>query len=127
MNSQQQLQHLYWRAGFGPRPEDIAAHPSPAKALRQLLREAGSYTPIEGPAFHYADPLGAVMAVPPAALATAAPLAPDTLPLLSPRTAALPPGRPVGSAPPPPCCAAATSHPSSASCKMRASAMPSRP
>ncbi|MFD1871231.1 DUF1800 domain-containing protein [Hymenobacter bucti] len=93
MNSQQQLQHLYWRAGFGPRPADIAAGLSPAKALRQLVREAEPCVPIEGPALHYADPLGAVMAVPPAAPApAAAPLA-DAPALLSPRTAALPAGR----------------------------------
>jgi uncharacterized protein (DUF1800 family) len=92
MNSQQ-LQHLYWRAGFGPRPEDIAAGLSPAKALRQLLRDAAPCTPIENPAFHYADPLGAVMAVQPAAPATAASPMAGELPLLSPRTAALPTGR----------------------------------
>ena len=75
MNSQQQLQHLYWRAGFGPRPEDIAAGLSPAKALHQLLREAEKFEVIESPAFHYADPLGAVMAVQPAAPTMAAPAA----------------------------------------------------
>jgi len=95
MNSQQQLQHLYWRAGFGPRPEDIAAGLSPAKALRQLLHDAEPCTPIEGPAMHYADPLGAVMAVlPTPASGAALPPAPDALPQLNPRTAALPPGRP---------------------------------
>jgi uncharacterized protein (DUF1800 family) len=95
MNSQQ-LQHLYWRAGFGPRPEDIAAGLSPAKALRQLLRDAEHYTPIEGPALHYADPLGAVMAVLPApAAGPAVPSVPEALPLLRPRTAALPTGRPI--------------------------------
>jgi len=67
MTSQQQLQHLYWRAGFGPRPEDIAAGLSPNKALRQLLRDAEKCEPIDSPVFHYADPLGAVMAVQPAA------------------------------------------------------------
>jgi uncharacterized protein (DUF1800 family) len=92
MNSQQ-LQHLYWRAGFGPRPEDIAAGLSPAKALRQLLRDAEKCTPIESPAFHYADPLGAVMAVQPAAPAPTVPPVASELPLLSPRTAALPTGR----------------------------------
>ncbi|RZK46802.1 MAG: hypothetical protein EOO59_18725 [Hymenobacter sp.] len=75
MTSQQQLQHLYWRAGFGPRPADIAAGLSPAKALRQLLRDAEKCVPIESPAFHYADPLGAVMAVP---LTMAAPAATGT-------------------------------------------------
>jgi hypothetical protein len=65
MNTQQ-LQHLYWRAGFGPRPQDVAAGLSPAKALRQLLHEARAYAPIASTtlaAFH--DPQGAVLAVPP--------------------------------------------------------------
>jgi uncharacterized protein (DUF1800 family) len=87
--SLQQLQHLYWRAGFGPRPEDIAAELSPAKALRQLLRDAEPCTPIESPTFHYADPLGAVMAVPPATRLVA-----SGSPLLNPRTAELPTARP---------------------------------
>jgi uncharacterized protein (DUF1800 family) len=99
MTSQQQLQHLYWRAGFGPRPEDIAASLSPAKVLRQLLREASTCAPIESPAFHYADPLGAVMAVQPAApapnLATMRPTPPDELSLLAPRSA-LAPARKLG-------------------------------
>ena len=60
MNAQQ-LQHLYWRAGFGPRPQDVAANPSPAKALRQLLRDAQAYAPIAP--VRYDDPQGAVMAV----------------------------------------------------------------
>ncbi|RZK57220.1 MAG: hypothetical protein EOO59_09245, partial [Hymenobacter sp.] len=91
MNAQQQLQHLYWRAGFGPRPADLAAGLSPAKALRQLLREAEKFEPIDKPAFHYADPLGAVMAVPPApaALAPAAPTTTDALAPLQPRSSAL--------------------------------------
>ena len=90
MNAQQ-LQHLYWRAGFGPRPEDIAAGLSPAKALRQLLREAEQFEPLESPAFHYADPLGAVMAVP-AAPAVVAPAAKDPAALtpLQPRSALVP-------------------------------------
>jgi uncharacterized protein (DUF1800 family) len=102
MTSQQQLQHLFWRAGFGPRPEDIAAGLSPAKALRQLLRDAEKVEPIESPAFHYADPLGAVMAVPPAAPAPnlaamrpAAPANPDELSPLAPRPA-LAPARKLG-------------------------------
>jgi len=57
----QKLQHLYWRAGFGPRPQDVAAGLSPAKALRQLLREAQDCAPIAP--FVYADPQGEVMAV----------------------------------------------------------------
>ncbi|MGI4865896.1 MAG: DUF1800 domain-containing protein [Janthinobacterium lividum] len=87
MTSQQQLQHLYWRAGFGPRPEDIAAGLSPAKALRQLLRDAEKFAPIESPAFHYADPLGTVMAVQPTAPAT--PVA-DALSPMQPRSALVP-------------------------------------
>jgi uncharacterized protein (DUF1800 family) len=65
MNTQQ-LQHLYWRAGFGPRPQDVAAGLSPAKALRQLLHEARPYEPIPSATLTgFQDPLGAVMAVPP--------------------------------------------------------------
>ena len=37
MNTQQ-LQHLYWRAGFGPRPEDIAQGLSPAKAIAEVKK-----------------------------------------------------------------------------------------
>lgn len=67
MNAQQ-LQHLYWRAGFGPRPQDVAASLSPGKALRQLLHEARAYAPISSSALAaFRDPLGAVMAVPPGA------------------------------------------------------------
>ncbi|RYY11496.1 MAG: DUF1800 domain-containing protein, partial [Cytophagaceae bacterium] len=93
MTSQQQLQHLYWRAGFGPRPEDIAAGLSPAKALRQLLREAEKCVPIESPAFHYADPLGAVMAVPPTVAAPPAAKASDELSPMQPRAALVPAGK----------------------------------
>ncbi|GAB3635607.1 hypothetical protein GCM10027422_11970 [Hymenobacter arcticus] len=67
MNAQQ-LQHLYWRAGFGPRPQDVAAGGSPSKALRQLLHEARAYAPIPSSSLAaFSDPLGAVMAVPPGA------------------------------------------------------------
>ena len=64
MNSNQQLQHLYWRAGFGPRPQDVAAGLSPRKALRQLLRDSATYEPLVGAALSYTDPQGAVMAEP---------------------------------------------------------------
>jgi|GEM_PF-4161770 len=65
MNSQQQLQHLYWRAGFGPRPQEVAAGLSPRQALRQLLHEARAYEPIPSAALAaFQDPLGAVQAVP---------------------------------------------------------------
>ena len=72
MNSQQQLQHLYWRAGFGPRPQDVAAGLSPRKALRQLLHDAQAYAPIvltlpTDDAMMTAAPAGAMLAVPPAA------------------------------------------------------------
>ncbi|MDO7884491.1 DUF1800 domain-containing protein [Hymenobacter cheonanensis] len=71
MNTQQ-LQHLYWRAGFGPRPQEVAAGLSPAKALRQLLHEARAYEPIPSATLAgFQDPLGAVMAVPPGAPAPA--------------------------------------------------------
>ena len=49
MNSNQQLQHLYWRAGFGPRPQDVAAGRSPRQALRQLLHDSEKYEPLVGP------------------------------------------------------------------------------
>jgi uncharacterized protein (DUF1800 family) len=67
MNAQQ-LQHLYWRAGFGPRPQDVAAGLSPAKALRQLLRDSRAYEPIGSATLAaFSDPQGAVIAVPPGA------------------------------------------------------------
>ncbi|UOQ72599.1 DUF1800 domain-containing protein [Hymenobacter cellulosilyticus] len=55
MTNQQQLQHLYWRAGFGPRPEDVAANLSPRKALRQLLRDAQPYQPLASPGIQAAE------------------------------------------------------------------------
>lgn len=65
MNTQQ-LQHLYWRAGFGPRPQEVAAGLSPAKALRQLLHEARTYEPISSTTLAgFQDPQGAVLAVAP--------------------------------------------------------------
>jgi uncharacterized protein (DUF1800 family) len=58
-----QLQHLYWRAGFGPRPQDVAAGLTPAKALRQLLHEARAYEPIASTTLAaFSDPQGAVVA-----------------------------------------------------------------
>ena len=64
MNSSRQLQHLYWRAGFGPRPQDVAAGLSPRKALRQLLHDSEKYAPLVGPGLSYADPQGMVMTTP---------------------------------------------------------------
>ena len=64
MNSSQQLQHLYWRAGFGPRPQDVAAGLSPRKALRQLLHDSEKYEPLVGPGLSYTDPQGVVMTDP---------------------------------------------------------------
>ncbi len=64
MNSTLQLQHLYWRAGFGPRPQDVAAGLSPRKALRQLLRDSEKFEPLTGPELNYADPQGLVMTDP---------------------------------------------------------------
>jgi len=105
----QQLQHLYWRAGFGPRPQDVAAGLSPAKALRQLLREAHAYEPLPSTVLAaFRDPLGTVMAVPPGAStrpvagAAAAPPAPassaqpgtDNPALTTPSLAAVAPLRP---------------------------------
>ena len=65
MNSNQQLQHLYWRAGFGPRPQDVAASPSPRKALRQLFHYSAAYEPLVALGLNYPNPQGAVMAEPP--------------------------------------------------------------
>ena len=64
MNSNPQLQHLYWRAGFGPRPQDVAADLSPRRALRQLLHDSATYEPLAGSALTYTDPLGMVMTDP---------------------------------------------------------------
>ncbi len=80
MSTQQQLQHLYWRAGFGPRPQDVsngAAGLSPARAWQQLWRDAQAYAPLTLPA----------AAVPPGELmATMAPPA-TTAPLVAPAPA----------------------------------------
>ena len=64
MNSLQQLQHLYWRAGFGPRPQDVAAGLSPRKALRQLLHDSEKYEPLVGPGLSYTEPQGMVLSAP---------------------------------------------------------------
>lgn len=96
----QQLQHLYWRAGFGPRPQDVAAGLSPAKALRQLLREAHAYEPIPSTVlagFH--DPLGLVMAVPPGA-PPASPAGPAAAPPASASSAQPGTDNPASMAPP---------------------------
>ena len=54
---QQQLQHLYWRAGFGPTPAQLAAGLSPQRALRQLLQDSRRFEPLDSPAMRYAEPL----------------------------------------------------------------------
>ena len=64
MNSTKQLQHLYWRAGFGPRPQDVAAGLSPRQALRHLLHNSEKYEPLVGPDLSYTDPQGLVMTDP---------------------------------------------------------------
>ena len=64
MSSAQLLQHLYWRAGFGPRPQDVAAGLSPRRALRQLLRDSEKYELLAGPGLNFAEPQGAVMTDP---------------------------------------------------------------
>ncbi|MGI4871636.1 MAG: DUF1800 domain-containing protein [Janthinobacterium lividum] len=92
MNAQQQLQHLYWRAGFGPRPQDVAAGLSPAKALRQLLRDAAHYQPITAPISADTDPQGAVMAVPAMGAAGPAAAAPASAVSAQPGTARPAPG-----------------------------------
>ncbi|SHM20850.1 DUF1800 domain-containing protein [Hymenobacter psychrotolerans] len=65
--TQQQLQHLYWRAGFGPRPEDLAAGLSPRKALRQLLRDSEKVELLDSPQMRYIEPLTQFRPVAPAA------------------------------------------------------------
>ncbi|WP_254245308.1 hypothetical protein [Hymenobacter sp. BRD67] len=93
MNAQQ-LQHLYWRAGFGPRPQDVAAGLSTGKALRQLLHEARAYEPITSAALSYNDPQGAVMAVPAApATPAAGPAAASPAPASSAQPGTLNPAR----------------------------------
>jgi uncharacterized protein (DUF1800 family) len=64
MTTQQQVQHLLWRAGFGPRPHDVAPNPAPRKVLRQLLRDSEAYQPLDGPLMRYREE--AVMAAAPA-------------------------------------------------------------
>ena len=71
MTNAQQLQHLYWRAGFGPRPQDVTAGLSPRKALRQLLHDSASFAPLDGPGLHYQEPPGEEMAT--SAIAPATP------------------------------------------------------
>ncbi|RSK37146.1 DUF1800 domain-containing protein [Hymenobacter metallilatus] len=55
--TQQQLQHLYWRAGFGPRPEDVAAGLTPRKALRQLLQASEKVELLDSPEMRHTEPL----------------------------------------------------------------------
>ncbi|UOG74411.1 DUF1800 domain-containing protein [Hymenobacter tibetensis] len=62
--TQQHLQHLYWRAGFGPRPEDLASGVSPRKALRQLLRDSEKVELLGNPAMQYQEPLTPFVALP---------------------------------------------------------------
>jgi len=91
MNAQQQLQHLYWRAGFGPRPQEVAAELSLRQALRQLLHEARAYEPIPSEVLAaFQDPLGAVQAVPAGS---------PTLPLASNMAAPASAGQPGTAAP----------------------------
>ncbi|RYU78754.1 DUF1800 domain-containing protein [Hymenobacter persicinus] len=71
MTTQQQLQHLYWRAGFGPRPADVAAGPSPRKALRQLFRDSEKVDPLYSEQMHFAE-TAAVSPPTPAPMATEA-------------------------------------------------------
>lgn len=49
MKTDLSLQHLYWRAGFGPRPQDVAAGRSPRQAWRQLLKDSATYEPLTIP------------------------------------------------------------------------------
>ncbi|GAC1374127.1 MAG: hypothetical protein NVSMB30_16740 [Hymenobacter sp.] len=80
MNSHQPLQHLYWRAGFGPRPQDVAAGLSPRKALRQLLHDSERFEPLAGPGLNYTDPQGLVMTDPASTKNNPVPNGPATTP-----------------------------------------------
>jgi uncharacterized protein (DUF1800 family) len=55
MTTQQQLQHLYWRAGFGPRPADVAAGASPRRALKQLFQDSAKFEPLYSEQMRYAE------------------------------------------------------------------------
>ncbi|MBT2556320.1 DUF1800 domain-containing protein [Hymenobacter sp. ISL-91] len=55
--AQRQLQHLYWRAGFGPTPEQLAAGLSPRQALQKLLQDSRRFEPLDSPAMRYTEPL----------------------------------------------------------------------
>lgn len=57
MTTQQQAQHLLWRAGFGPRPQDATAGLTPRKLLRQLLRDSAPYEPLDSPQMRYREAL----------------------------------------------------------------------
>ncbi len=90
MSSTQQLQHLYWRAGFGPRPQDVAAGLSLRKALRQLLHDSEKYEPLADPGLSYTDPQGAVMAAPAPSRPAPGGMAPPPDPLALPGAPAAP-------------------------------------
>ena len=79
MNSSQQLQHLYWRAGFGPRPQDVAAGLSPRQALRQLLRDSAKHEPLAVAGLDQPRPPDVVM-TDPASAQNSPPAAPPRLP-----------------------------------------------
>ena len=102
MDTSQQLQHLYWRAGFGPRPQDVAAGLSPRRALRQLLRDSARFEPLDAPSMHFEDPLGAVMAVPPGAPAPAKNPVPTSMVTTPNQATATMSGSPAETAPPAP-------------------------
>ncbi|SHJ71034.1 Uncharacterized conserved protein, DUF1800 family [Hymenobacter daecheongensis DSM 21074] len=57
MTTQHQLQHLYWRAGFGPRPADVAAGLTPRKALRQLFQDSARFEPLDSAAMRVTETL----------------------------------------------------------------------
>ncbi|MCC3157845.1 DUF1800 domain-containing protein [Hymenobacter sp. 15J16-1T3B] len=57
MTTQQRVQHLLWRAGFGPRPQDTTAGLAPRKVLRQLLHDAQAYEPLDSPQMRYREAL----------------------------------------------------------------------
>jgi uncharacterized protein (DUF1800 family) len=51
--TQQQQLHLYWRAGFGPRPQDVKASSSLRKVWHQLLQDSEQFEPLPEPPMQY--------------------------------------------------------------------------
>ncbi|QDA60640.1 DUF1800 domain-containing protein [Hymenobacter jejuensis] len=53
--TQQHLQHLYWRAGFGPLPEEVTKMGSIRKAVHALFRVSDKVEPLDSPTMHFAE------------------------------------------------------------------------